>query len=107
MVQNHVLTVIDSPAMKGPMYDRPPYPTTWARKEGDGRVFYTAMDHRDDIWSNPQFQEILKGAIRWTTGDIEAAIPPNLKKAAPEAMTNPKFHDPRQDCTFAGRPEYC
>lgn len=87
----HVLTVIDAPSMKGPMYDRPAYPTTWARQEGKGRVFYTAMGHRDDIWSNPAYQSILTGAIRWATGDVEAAVAPNLSTAAPGAMTNPKF----------------
>ena len=87
----HVLTVIDSPAMKGTMYERPAYPTTWAREEGKGRIFYTAMGHREDIWTNPTFQNILVGAIRWTTRDVDAAIPPNLAEAAPGAMTNPKF----------------
>ena len=85
----HVLTVIDAPKMQGLPYQRPPYPTTWAREEGKGRVFYTAMGHRDDIWTNPTFQNIVVGAIKWTTGDVKAAVPPNLKEAAPEAMTNP------------------
>ncbi len=87
----HALTVIDSPAMKGAMYERPPYPTTWARKEGEGRVFYTAMGHREDVWSNPEFQNILTGAIRWASGEVDAGITPNLKEAAPGAMTNPEY----------------
>ncbi len=87
----HCLTVIDAPKMKGPMYDRPAYPTTWARKEGEGRVFYTAMGHRDDIWTNPTYREILTGAIQWTTGEVKAEIPANISEVAPGAMTNPKF----------------
>jgi type 1 glutamine amidotransferase len=87
----HVLTVIDSPAMTGPMYQRPAYPNTWAREEGKGRVFYTAMGHRDDVWTNPTFQSILTGAIHWVTRDVDAAVPPNLKEAAPGAMTNPAY----------------
>src|SRR5688572_4070032 len=39
----HVLSVIDAPSMKGPEYQRPPYPSTWARKEGAGRVWYTEI----------------------------------------------------------------
>lgn len=85
----HVLTVIDSPAMQGLPYKRPPYPTTWAREEGKGRVFYTALGHRDDVWTNPLFQNIVIGAIKWATGDVKAPVPPNLKDVAPEAMTNP------------------
>jgi len=92
----HAITVIDSPSMKGHMYERPPYPTTWARQEGKGRIFYTALGHRDDIWSNPKFQEILTGAIQWTTGDVKADIAPNLKKVAPDATTNPKFPEPKK-----------
>lgn len=90
----HSLTVIDSTKMKGPMYQRPPYPTTWARTEGKGRVYYTAMGHREDIWTNPVYQDILVGAIQWTTGDVAAKTPPNLATAAPGAMTNPKFQAP-------------
>jgi uncharacterized protein len=82
----HVLTVIDAPGMKGDQYKRPPYPTTWARQEGKGRVYYTAMGHRDDIWTNPVFQEMLVGAIHWTTGDVKADISANLKKVAPGAI---------------------
>ncbi len=92
----HALTVIDSPAMKGAMYERPPYPTTWAREEGKGRVYYTAMGHRDDVWTNATFQNILVGAVRWATRDVDAAVPPNLATAAPGAMTNPKFVEPKK-----------
>ena len=90
----HVLNVIDAPKMKGPEYDRPPYPTTWARQEGTGRVFYTALGHREEVWTNPLFRDILTGALRWAMGDVKAAIPPNLKETAPGAMTNPPFVPP-------------
>lgn len=92
----HVLTVIDSPAMKGSMYDRPPFPTSWARMEGKGRVFYTALGHREDVWTNPIFQKILFGAIRWTLGDVDAAVPANLEEAAPGATTNPIVPAPKK-----------
>ncbi|RYD20864.1 MAG: ThuA domain-containing protein [Verrucomicrobiaceae bacterium] len=92
----HALTVIDSPKMKGSMYDRPAYPTTWAREEGKGRIFYTAMGHREDIWTNETFQNIVTGAIRWVTRDADAAVPPNLKEVAPGAMTNPKYPETKK-----------
>ncbi len=87
----HCLTVIDAPAMKGPMYDRPAYPTTWARAEGKGRVYYSALGHREDVWTNETFQNMLIGAIRWTTGEADTEIPANIKEVAPGAMTNPDF----------------
>jgi type 1 glutamine amidotransferase len=86
-----VLSVIDAPAMKGIEYQRPPFPSTWARKEGDGRVFYTAMGHREDVWTNPTFQSILIGGVRWALGEVEADVTPNLEAAAPGALTNPPY----------------
>ncbi len=91
----HVLTVIDAPSMKGPDYARPPYPNTWARGEGKGRVWYTAMGHREDVWTNPTFQQILIGGIKWALGEEKAEIPPNLKATAPEALTNPAYVEPK------------
>jgi type 1 glutamine amidotransferase len=91
----HVLSVIDAPSMKGPEYQRPPYPSTWARKEGAGRVWYTAMGHREDIWTNPKFQAILVGGVKWALGEVRADVPPNLKDAAPGAMTNPPYVPPK------------
>jgi len=90
----HVITVIDAPSMTGLEYKRPPYPTTWARKEGRGRVWYTALGHREDVWLNPVFQDILVGGIRWALGEVNAAVPPNLKEVAPQADTNPPFPEP-------------
>jgi uncharacterized protein len=91
----HVLTVIDAPAMKGIEYQRPPYPTTWTRMEGKGRVWFTALGHREDVWTNPAFQQILTGGIKWALGEVKADVPPNLKQAAPEALTNPPFPPPK------------
>ena len=91
----HVMSVIDAPAMKGDEYKRPPYPITWARKEGSGRVWYTAMGHREDVWTNPIFQNILIGGIQWALGEVQAEVPPNLKEVAPEAYTNPPYVEPK------------
>jgi type 1 glutamine amidotransferase len=91
----HVLSVMDAPAMKGDEYKRPPFPSAWARKEGNGRVWYTAMGHREDIWTNPLFQDILVGGIRWAIGEVQAEVPPNLKDTAPEAGTNPPYVEPK------------
>src|SRR5439155_880445 len=55
----HVRTVIDAPSMKGVEYQRPPCPTTWPRKDGKGRVWFTASGQRDDMRTNPLFQNTL------------------------------------------------
>jgi len=90
-----VLTVIDAPHMKGPMYERPAYPNTWARMEGKGRVWYTALGHREDVWTNPTFQQILVGGIKWALGEVQADVTPNIQTAAPGAYTNPRYVEPK------------
>ena len=76
--------------MKGPDYDRPSYPLAWARTVGKGRVWFNAMGHREDVWDNPKFQEILVGGIEWAGGRVNADIKPNVAEVAPGAGTLPK-----------------
>lgn len=85
----HVLLVQETKGMRGSDYRRPPYPATWARKHGKGRVFYTSMGHREDVWTNPRFQEILLGGIAWAVGNVEADVTPNLARVAPGYATIP------------------
>jgi type 1 glutamine amidotransferase len=63
--------------------------------EGKGRVWYTAMGHREDVWTNPTFQQILIGGIKWALGDVKAEVKPNLKETAPGAYTNPPYVEPK------------
>jgi type 1 glutamine amidotransferase len=83
----HVILVQVTEGMKsGPRkeYDRPNYPATWARAYGKGRVFYTSMGHREDVWENPMYQGLLLGALAWATGRVAASIEPNIRKVTPE-----------------------
>jgi hypothetical protein len=41
------------------------FPLAWTRAYGSGRVLYTALGHRADVWTNPWFQQHLTGAIAW------------------------------------------
>ena len=59
------------------------YPATWTRMHGKGRVFYTSMGHREDVWTNPVFQTILAGGISWALGEANADVTPNVEKVAP------------------------
>ncbi len=81
----HVILVQETKLMKGECYQRPDYPNTWARWHGKGRVFYTAMGHREDTWTNPFFQAITLGGIAWALGNVPAGAEPNLAQATPNA----------------------
>ena len=37
----------------------------WRRTQGSGRVFYTALGHREEVWQDARFQQHLLGALRW------------------------------------------
>ncbi|HET6251455.1 MAG TPA: ThuA domain-containing protein [Tepidisphaeraceae bacterium] len=85
----HVILTQHCDSMKGPMYQRQPYPETWARMDGKGRVFYTSMGHREDVWAKPEFQGLVLGAMRWITRGVDVDVAPNIKQVTPEA-------DPKQ-----------
>jgi uncharacterized protein len=85
----HVVLVQGTEGMEGSDYHRPDYPATWARLHGKGRVFYTSMGHREDVWTNPIFQSVLLGGIAWALGNVKAATPPNIKTVTPQAETIP------------------
>ncbi len=79
----HVIMVQNTNGMQGKMYHRPNYPMTWARMHDKGRVFFTSMGHREDVWENPMYQDLLIGALRWATGQVEVDVEPNIRKVTP------------------------
>jgi type 1 glutamine amidotransferase len=81
----HVILVQETEYMKGEAYQRPDFPATWARFHGRGRVFYTSLGHREDIWTNPFFQAIALGGLGWAGGGVEFGIQPNLDAVTPRA----------------------
>ncbi len=85
----HVILVQETAGMEGAPYARPSYPSTWARMQGKGRVFYTNLGHRDDIWNSAMFQSVILGGINWATGRVDADVTPNLDQFASRAGVLP------------------
>ncbi len=81
----HVILVQETAGMRGPCYQRPPFPSTWARRHGKGRVFFTSMGHREDTWVQEPFQQIVLGGLSWATRQVEANILPNIEEVTPHA----------------------
>jgi hypothetical protein len=79
----HMILAQETKGMKGLDYQRAPFPATWARLHGKGRVFYTSMGHREDVWTNPRFQNILLGGLGWAAGNVDAEVKPNIQTATP------------------------
>jgi len=88
----HVILVNDTAGMEGWQYQRAPYPSTWARMHGKGRVFYTSLAHREDVWENPMFQKMLFGGVAWSVRNANGSVKPNINEVAPHCLDLP--HDP-------------
>ena len=76
-----VLITIDTQSMEQEMYrEHAPYPITWCSNEDKGRVFVTALGHREDVWQMPMFQGMILKALAWTTGDVSGDASPNFEE---------------------------
>jgi uncharacterized protein len=60
------------------------YAISWCKKEGKGRVFYTSMGHRREVWRDPAFQEHLLGGLKWACGLADGDATPSAKKTGAE-----------------------
>ena len=49
----------------GPAGDPVDLPLAWHKPFGSGRVFYTALGHRQETWEDARFRRHLQEAIRW------------------------------------------
>jgi type 1 glutamine amidotransferase len=48
----------------------------WVQEYGKGRVFYTALGHRDEVWKDERFQKHMLGGLRYVMGLEEADATP-------------------------------
>jgi type 1 glutamine amidotransferase len=67
------------------------FPVSWCRMAGKGRVFYTSLGHREDLWTTDpelkgrvnsvetakQYQAHLLGGIKWALGLVKGSAEPN------------------------------
>ncbi|MBT5900942.1 MAG: ThuA domain-containing protein [Opitutaceae bacterium] len=86
---NHLLLVMETAGMEGKEYDRPNYPLAWARPYGNGRVWFNAMGHREDVWDAEYFQNMLVGGIEWAGGKHKTELMENVLEESPQADVIP------------------
>jgi type 1 glutamine amidotransferase len=86
---HELLTLGISPLTGAPGH----FPVSWCKMYGKGRVFYTSLGHREDIWDtdpnlphriNPpevarKFQDFLLGGIEWALGLQPGDATPQLQ----------------------------
>jgi type 1 glutamine amidotransferase len=89
----HELLVLDkSPNDKSPGE----FPIAWCKQYGRGRVFYTSLGHREDVWDpntpakfkrenskevSEAYQQHLLGGIKWALGLEEGSAQPQAAKS--------------------------
>lgn len=52
-------------------------PIVWVKQVGEGRVVYTSLGHRADVWKSGWYQEHLREAIRFAAGEVNGSTEPN------------------------------
>ena len=52
------------------------YALAWVKPYGNGRVFYTAIGHRTEIFWNPMLLRFYLAGIQFACGDLEAPAEP-------------------------------
>lgn len=79
----HVLALLDpgEEREKQTMYKLDPYPILWCRALGAGRIYYSAMGHRPDVWENENFLGSVDDAVAWALGEGPAQADPNYDDA--------------------------
>jgi len=68
--RTHVLLALDKHPNDGnPRANQPgDYLIAWCKMYGRGRVFYTSLGHRKEVWEDENYRQHLLGAIRWALG---------------------------------------
>jgi uncharacterized protein len=56
------------------------FPIAWCKNYGKGRMFYTALGHREDVIQSEWFQQHLNGGIEWATGQAKGDAHPQTAK---------------------------
>ena len=70
----------------------------WVKAFGKGRIFYTALGHRTEIYWNPTMLRFYLDGIQFATGDLKAPAKPRMKRTKTKPAP-PKTSPTGQDIT--------
>jgi type 1 glutamine amidotransferase len=60
------------------------YPLAWAKKYGNGRVFYGSFSHATELWDRRDIQLMYLEAIKWSLGLTDAEPVPHAMRGNPQ-----------------------
>jgi uncharacterized protein len=73
------------------------FPIAWSKQIGRGKLFYTSLGHREDVWLSGNYQKHILGGIKWALGleegeakpqDLEAELSRDEKKEGFKLLFN-------------------
>jgi type 1 glutamine amidotransferase len=71
--QVHGLLTLDKHPNTGMPGD---YAIAWTKQVGSGKLFYTSLGHREDVWLSDAYQKHITGGIEWALGLEKASAEP-------------------------------
>ena len=57
-------------------------PICWCKEYGQGKVLHMSLGHREDVWTNPTYQQSLLAGVKWILGKVPGEGAPNPKVSA-------------------------
>jgi type 1 glutamine amidotransferase len=52
------------------------FPIAWSKQVGRGKLFYTSLGHREDVWLSSNYQQHIMGGIKWALGLEDGDVKP-------------------------------
>jgi type 1 glutamine amidotransferase len=85
----HVILVQETAGMEGRDYDRPPFPASWVRLEGKGRVGYSSLGHDNRYFQNTENVRRIAELVEWSVGRFDVDTTPTIERVTPRYTDMP------------------
>ncbi|MCH6256298.1 ThuA domain-containing protein [Puniceicoccaceae bacterium K14] len=69
--------------MREPAREDDDYAVSWVQSVGKGRIFYSSLGHRHDIFTNSLILNHYLAGIQFAVGDLEADTTPSSQIEVP------------------------
>jgi hypothetical protein len=69
------------------------FAVAWAHSYGKGRVFYSTLGHRPEVWDRADVQTMYREALKWSMGLTDADVTPRPLPPSPPARHAAPAHE--------------